>query len=73
MVPSLPFVLINGKTDLPRIGNKKHHWRTYKKRLWENMSVHGYKQNKEYFKCKTQGFNQLFPRASHFKWMDTQI
>lgn len=22
MVPSLPFVLINGKTDLPRIGNK---------------------------------------------------
>lgn len=31
MVPRLPFVLINGKTDLPRIGNKKHHWRTYKK------------------------------------------
>lgn len=22
MVPSLPFVLINGNTDLPRIGNK---------------------------------------------------
>lgn len=22
MVPSLPFVLINGKTDLPRVGNK---------------------------------------------------
>lgn len=22
MVPSLPFVLINGKTDLPKIGNK---------------------------------------------------
>lgn len=67
MVPSLPFVLINGKTDLPRIGNNNITGELIKKKLWENRSVHGCKQNKGYFKCKTQGFNQLFPKASHFK------
>lgn len=67
MVPSLPFVLINGKTDLPRTGNKNITGELIKKKMWENMSVRGCNQNKEYFKCKTQGFNQLFPKASHFQ------
>lgn len=57
MVPSLPFVLINGKTDLPRTGNKNITGELIKKKMWENISVHGCKQNKEYFQCKTQGFN----------------
>lgn len=67
MVPSLPFVLINGKTDLPRIGNKNITGELIKKEMWENRSVHVCKQNKDYFKCEIQGFNQLFPKASHFK------
>jgi hypothetical protein len=32
MVPSLPFVLINGKTDLPRVGNKNITGKVFKKR-----------------------------------------
>lgn len=57
MVPSLPFVLINGKTDLSRTGNKNITGELIKKKMWENISVRGCKQNKEYSKCKTQGFN----------------
>lgn len=56
MVPSLPFVLINGKTDLPRIGHENITGELIKKKMWENISGHGCKQNKEYFKCKIQGF-----------------
>lgn len=54
MVPSLPLVLINGKTDLPRIGNKNITLELNK--MWENMPVQGCKQNKEYFKCKNPEF-----------------
>lgn len=67
MVPSLPFVLINGNTDLPRTGNKNITGELNKKKMWENISVHGYKQNKEYFKCRTKSFNQLFPTVSYLK------
>lgn len=75
MVPSLPFVLINGNTDLPRIGNQNITGELNKKKMWENISVHGCKQNKECFKCRTQSFNQLFPTASKLLKIDgdTQI
>lgn len=63
MVPSLPFVLINGKTDLPKMGNKNITGELIKKKMWENISGHGCKQNKEYFKCKTQGFNSAVSKS----------
>lgn len=66
MVPSLPFVLINGNTDLPRIGNKNITGELKKKvnvgKIYQCMDA-----NKEYFKRKTKGLNQLFPKANHLK------
>lgn len=31
--------------------------------MWENISVRGCKQNKEYSKCKTQGFNRAVSKG----------
>lgn len=70
MVPSLPFVLINVKTDLPEIGHENITGELIKKKMWETISVRGCKQNKEYFKCKTRAFNSLFPKARHLRYMD---
>lgn len=71
MVPSLPFVLINGKTDLPRIGNKNITLEL--KKCGKICQFRVANRTKNISNTKTQDFNQLFLKANHFKWMATQI
>lgn len=71
MVPSLPFVLINGKTDLPRIGNKNITLEL--KKCGKICQFRVANRTKNISNTNTQDFNQLFLKANHFKWMATQI
>jgi hypothetical protein len=78
MVPSLPFVLINGNTDLPRMGNKNITGELKKERERERENVGKYisvwfQMEQRIFQIQNQGSNQLFPKASHLKEIDTQI
>ena len=71
MVPSLPFVLISGKIDLPRTGNKNITLELIK--CGKICQFRVANRTKNISNVKTQGFNQLFPKANHFKWTATQI
>lgn len=63
MVPSLPFVLINGKTDLPRKGHENITGELIKKKMWENISVHGCKQR--IFQMQNLGLlTRCFPKPA---------
>lgn len=61
MVPSLPFVLINGKTDLPRVGNKNM---TGKLKKREREKGEGGKKAKEHVRVNTSVYGRKWKQRT---------
>lgn len=72
MVPSLPFVLINGKTDLPEIGHENITGELIKKKMWETISVMVVNRTKNISNAKPGLLTRCFPKpATSDTWTHT--